>query len=349
MKQFIRLNKDPRLFIHWMKKKCQANAGHAKKASEVVRGLINDEDHSTRGNKNVDGRKKYDILTPKSLLKPLNMQNVKMIESIGQAQSSNDNKMDLPASKNPSAAGKVKVYHQNSDPAMKIHGSSNDDKDDDAKDALNQHLSKLREQFSDMHGSANQKMLELQSELGKMQHMSHEFDVLAEFLTSEEKLSIFEQNLDRLQKTVHLTEDKIHEININNQKMGRMIRQINETAKRQHDNSERAIVAIGERLERWELKLDRVMRKITIQKIDGSDAKVVMNKSGDFGQLKDVLNLRMAEVSNDMENMKNVVIGVISLIILKMFVFDLFKNEIHDKMTQFAAIEELGFDFSFKK
>lgn len=365
MKQFIRLNKDPHLFMHWMKKKCQANAGHAKKASDVVRGLIYNDAHKG-SNRNVneiwrpigDGRKKYSILTPKSLLKPLSVQNAKITDTNAQMQLSNNhnnNKTILPASKTLSTAGKIKVFHQNSDFTVKSapigRGSSTEDKDNDAKDVLNQHLSKLRDQLSNMHGSANQKMLELQSELGKMQHMSHEFDVLAEFLTSEEKLSIFEQNLDRLQKTVCFTEDKIHEINTNNQKMGRMIRQINETAKRQHDNNERAIVAIGERLERWEVKLDRVARKIANQKIE-NDLKMV-NKAGDFGQLKDdiehVLNSRMAEISNDMENMKNVVICIISLVVLKMFVFDLFKDDIHDKMTQLATIEELSFDFGFKK
>lgn len=353
MKQFIRLNQDPHRFIHWMQKKCQAKAGHAKKASDVVRDLIYDEAHSSWDNTQKlnemwratgDGRKKYTILTTKSLLKPLKVQNVKTIDS-----SAPHNKADLPATKNVSNSSKMKV----SDSTVKSaeaggQGSSNDDKDDDTKDGLNQHISKLRGQFSDMHDSASQKMLELQSELGKMQHMSHEFDVLAEFLTSEEKLSIFEQNLDRLQKTVRLTEDKIHEINTNNQKMGRMIRQINETAKKQHDNNERAIVAIGERLERWELKLDRVTRKITNQKIDGNDIKA--NRVDDLGQLKDdienVLNSRLADVSKDMENMKSVVICIITLIVLKMFVFDLFKDDIHDKVAQLPPVEELGFHFN---
>lgn len=342
-----------------MKNQCQANANHAKKTSDVVKGLIFDEKQNSWGSnqkvnemvrENGDGRKKYNILTPKSLLKSTNPQNAtltaKKIETDGQpSPSNNNNKINLQASKIPLTATKIKVYHPNSDSVMKSvargHDSPNED-NDGAKAALNQHLSKLRGQFSDMHDSANQKMLELQSELGKMQHMSHEFDVLAEFLTSDEKLSIFEQNLDRLQKTVRLTEDKIHEINTNNQKMGRMIRQINETANRQHDNNERAIVAIGQRLERWELKLDRVTRKITNQKIDVNDAKV--NKIGDLGQLKEdienVLNSRLAEVSNDMGNMKNVVICIISLIILKMFVFDLFKDDINDKLTQLTTTEE---------
>lgn len=131
-----------------------------------------------------------------------------------------------------------------------------------------------------------------------------------------------------------------------------MIRQINETAKKQHDNNERAIVAIGERLERWELKLDRVTRKIANQKLEGNDLKA--NKTDGLGQLKDdienVLNSRLADVSKDMENMKSVVIGIISLIILKMFVFDLFKDDIHDTVAQLPTAEELGLDFDiFKK
>lgn len=341
---------------------CRANAGHAKRASDVVRDLIYDDTYNSQRNSQKvietwrecgDGRKKYTILTPKPLLKPLNVQNVKLIESDGQTPPSNNknNKTDSPTSKNPPSAGKMDVSAALVKVADAGRGSSNDEKGDDAKDALNHHLTKLREQFSDMHDSANQKMLELQSELGKMQHMSHEFDVLAEFLTSEEKLSIFEQNLDRLHRTVRLTEDKIHEINTNNQNMGRMIRQFNETAKKQHDNNERAIMAIGERLERWELKLDRVTRKIASQKTEVNDVNA--NKTDGLGQLKDdienVLKSQLADVSADMENMKRVVLCIISLVILKMFVFDLFKDDVRSKMQQLPSADEFGFDFDMYK
>lgn len=345
LKQFERLNKDPRRFIHWMKGQCQANAGHARKTFGVVSGLLLDEKPtSPSGNRKMDeikrenggdGRKKFTISTPKSLLNSLKAPNTKI-----NGKMSNNNEMKLQAPTFPLAASKVKVIDQRSDSVMNSAATKHDvsnENEDVAKDALNQHLSKLRNQFSNMHDTANQKMLELQSELGKMQHMSHEFDVLAEFLTSEEKLSIFEQNLDCLQKTVRLTEEKIHEINTNNQKMSRMIRQITETTKKQHENNYEAIVAIGDRLARWELKLDRVTRKITNQRIHVDDTK--LNRGGDgFGQLKDdienVLNSRLAEVSTDMENMKSVVICIISLIVLKMFVFDLFKNDIIDKLTE---------------
>lgn len=339
-----------------MQKQCQAKAGHAKKTFDVVSGSVFDEnfDLSNRNRKADDtkqetgvARKKFNILPTNMLLKPAKMQNALLTAKIngpyGQSLPSNDTKTDLTVPIVPSTASTMDVsnYHNvdsTTKSAVTKHDSATEDKND-SKEALNQHLSKLREQLSDMHDSASQKMLELQSELGKMQHMSHEFDVLAEFLTSEAKLSIFGQNLDRLQNTVQLTEDKIHEINTNNQKMARMIRQVNETTKRQHENNDRAIVAIGERLERWELKLDRVTRKMSTQKADWNDSQV--HKIGDLAQLKDdidgVLNSRLVQVSHDMENMKNVVIGIIALIVLKMFVFDLFKDDLNGTLMELTA------------
>lgn len=207
-------------------------------------------------------------------------------------------------------------------------------KDIDGKDALNGHLVKLRNQFTSMHGIANKKMFELQSELSKMQHMSREFDVLAEFLSSEGKLSIFEQNLDRLQKTVHLTEENIHEINTNNQKMGEIIHQINETSRKQHENNEKAINTIEERLVRWEVKLDRVARKMSNQKIDVSELK---GNGGDYGQLKDdienMLNGRLDELTQNIEWMKNIIFGIIiALLILKTIFIDF--NQKHSSVVQ---------------
>lgn len=164
------MNKDPHRFIHWMKNQCQANAGHAKKTSDVVKALIFDENHSSHGNnrrvngmahENGDGRKKFNLSTPKSLLKSTNAQ---MIGSDGRTSSSNNNKMILQTLKIPLTASKMNSVMKSEATG---HGTAIED-NDSAKDALNQHLSKLRGQFSNVHDSANQKMLELQSEIGKM-------------------------------------------------------------------------------------------------------------------------------------------------------------------------------------
>lgn len=341
MRQYEKLDKDPLRFVHWMKKQCQANSGHAKKAFDVVSGFnLNgkevlggkaEQQHETP--KMSINAQKYSITTAKQLLQSTaNVNrahsNDKIIRSDGLNRSKLDNKS---ASSTPSAIYSAGVFAKEVDPKVHEANSSDvsDNKEDGGKDALNQHFFKLREQFSTMHGSASRKILELQFELGKMQHMSHEFDVLAEFLTSEEKLSVFEQNLDRLQQTVRLTEEKIHEINTNNVKMGRMIRLIGDTARKQHENNDKAIGAIGDRLARWETKLDRVARKIVNQRIDVEDLKT---NRDDYEPLKHdiehMLNERLTEVSTNLENMKNVVFCIISLIVLKMFVFDLFKDEI---------------------
>lgn len=309
LKQYEKLDKDPHRFVHWMKKQCHANVGHAKKTVDVVKHFSADQREMQ--NPIGEAHKNYSLITPKLLRSSIASAPNAAIKSPVALASVVDDQLPL-------ANDEAKSSESN----------------DNGKDALNQHLFKLREQFSNMHDTAKQKMLELQSELGKMQHMSHEFDVLAEFLTSEEKLSIFEQNLDRLQHTVRLTETRIQEINVNNQKMGRMIRQINETAKKQHENNDKAIGAIGDRLARLELKLDRVTKKIGNQKIGIEEFK--LNKD-DYAQLKDdieqMLNTRMMELSRNMENMRNVVFCIVSLIVLKMFVFDLFKNDINREMN----------------
>lgn len=308
LKQYEKLDKDPLLFVHWMKKKCQANSGHARKTFEVVKCL------------------------------PMSVKNVKKTKDI-QSKNNLSPAMQLSSTSNatPTALKSAVNILNQSTPYSTVSLSTKSelipmnaikpvsDMENDEKVGLNQHLLKLREQFTNMHDTANKKMLELQLELCKMQHMSHEFDVLAEFLSSEEKLSGFEQNLDRLQKTVQLTEEKIHEINTNNQKMGTMIRKINDTAKMQHESNAKTINSIEEKLTRWELKLDRAARKMFSQKIDIGDSK-----PADHGQLKDdienMLNGRLEEFSTNMEWMKNVIFGFVVLIVLKTILFDLVKK-----------------------
>lgn len=305
-----------------MKVQCQANSGHAKKTFDVVNGfklaengILNDTNDKLNNVNSINGetRKNSSINAPKIVL-----QSAKIRKHIN----SNDKLTETPL---PNALESQSTSNDVNKNEQTKASFSNNSKEPVEKDALNQHLVKLRQQFSSMHNSANHKMLELQSELGKMQHMSHEFDVLAEFLTSDEKLSIFEQNLDRLQKTICLTEEKINQINTNNKIMGRMIRHINESTERQHDNNNMAINAINDRLVRWECKLDRVTRKIVNQKNGADEPKL---NDHNYNQLKDdiesMLNQRLTEFSTDMERMKNVVICIISLIVIKSVIFDFF-------------------------
>lgn len=302
LKQYEKLDKDPLLFMHWMKKQCQANSGHAKKTFDVVKDLNPSE-------KDVQAKKSLTANASSLLIKNPHSK----CKSLAVISSQSTPYSTAPESKAIISIEKPKVITVNST-------KENNKKETGGKDGLNQHLVKLREQFTTMHDIANKKMLELQLELTKMQHMSHEFDVLAEFLSSEEKLSSFEQKLDRLQKTVLFTEGKLKEINTNNNKMGEMIRQINETAKMQHKSNEKAINAIGARLTRWESKLDRVAKQMCEQKIDFNDLK---SNGDDYGQLKNdietMLNNRMNDLSTDTKIM---IFVIISLIILKTILFD---------------------------
>lgn len=305
LKQYEKLDKDPLLFMHWMKKQCQANIGHAKKTFDVVKGL-NSGDKFISKDKEAP---KKNLSAPASSLLTKNLQATPKSPIVISSQTTSF-----------STAPECKAVVGINNPKI-ITGSHNDQ--NDGKDGVNQHLLKLRKQFTTMHDTANKKMLDLQLELAKMQHMSHEFDVLAEFLSSEEKLSTFEQNLDRLQKTVRLTEDKLQAININNHKM---VQVIDETTKMQYNSNKKAINEISERLIRWESKLDRVAKKISNQKIDVNELKL----NGDYGKLKDdiegMLNGRLDDISTNMNWMKNVIFCIISLIILKTVLFDVIKK-----------------------
>lgn len=295
LKQYEKLDKDPLLFVHWMKKQCQARPDYAKKTFDVVKDL-------NPGEKDAQKEREIARKNPSNSAPSLLVKNTRpTLKSLAVIS----NQSTVP--KHKASVDKAKVNGINST------GANNE------KVGLNQHLVKLREQFTTMHDTANKKMLELQLELTKMQHMSHEFDVLAEFLSSEEKLSTFEQNLDRLQKTVLLIEDKLQSINTNNQKM------INETAKMQQIKNEKAIGAIGERLES---KLDRVAKRISSQKIDISEMK---SNGAEYGQLKgdieSMLNGRLDDILTNMEWMKNVIFFIIALIISKTVLFDLMKKD----------------------
>lgn len=295
-----------------MKKQCHANSGHARKTFDVVKCLPSDGKRSESFEKPKDIQQKFDS-TPSVLLSPTSNSPQKTLKSCAQISGQ--------STLNSTDTALVKIAKPAIITVKPIN--SNDGKENNGKDGLNQHLFKFRKQFTSMHDTANKKMLELQLELYKMEHMSNEFDVLVEFISSEEKSSSFHENLHRLQKTVDLTEVQLNEINTNNQKMSQMIRKINDTAKIQHESNEKAINAIEERLARWESKLDRAARKISNQKIDVGELK--LNKS-DYEQLKDdfesMLNGRLDELSAHMEWMKNIVFAIVALIVVKTILID---------------------------
>lgn len=284
-----------------MKTECQAKSGHARKTFEVVKSF-NEKDLK----RDVLGHNLTSILSPQS-----------------KSYSTGADCKALVAVK------KSEIGPEDIIP--KITVSNTEKSGVDEKDVTNQHLLKLREHFTTIHNSANHKMLELQSELKKMDGMANEFDILVEFLSSNpnEKLSTFEQHLERLQKTIELAEDKMQAINTNNQKLNRMIQQINENAKTQNECNEKAMNAIELRIESWESALNRMDKNISNQKISIAALKT---KSGDYGQLKvdieGILNRRLDELNTNMELMKNIVAGIIAFVIMKMVLFDLiFKNE----------------------
>lgn len=314
LKQYEKLDKDPMLFVNWMKLQCQAKPGHARRTFDVVNSFNSGE---KAAQKVKDAPKKNLNAT---LLGPIVTNSQQTLKSSALISS-----QSTPGPTGSECKALV-------DTSKSEHSTESREPNDSGKDGVNQHLLKLREQFTTMHDTANKKMLDLQLELSKMQKMSHEFDVLMEFLSSDEKVSAFERNLDRLQKTVYLTEEKLQEINTNNRKMSQMIQQIGETAKMQHSNNDKAISKIGERLARWETKLDRVAHRISNHKIDLNELKPT--NGGDYAQLKNdienMLNGRMDELAANMEWMKNVIFGIVVLIVLKTIFFDLNKQKFDD-------------------
>lgn len=302
--------------MFWMKSKCQANAGHARKTCDVVKS-VNDQGKKDSQN-NADQRK-----TTKTL--PLLM---------------------LPMPKKPIVVGDavlktpVKTFStplvgQSSKPKPPAKSElksapNNIDENKSGSNVINHRLFKLKDQFQKVHNTANMKMVELHSELGKMQQMSNEFNSLAKFLSSEAKMSTFEQNLDRLQKTISLTGEKVLEIDTNNNKMHRMLRDINEVVKKQHGTNEKAINGIEERLTRWEFKLDRLSRKMSNQKVDQGDLKLNDN---DYRQLKgDIENMllndeRLNELTTNSKMMKKIVLSIVLLIIFKDLVIDSIRKD----------------------
>lgn len=320
--------------MFWMKAKCQANAGHARKTCDIVKSVDFDRLPSQLIKKNQDqdqplhdNDQQLEKSTPLLMLpmpkKPIVDTDANRKTSIKPNYFPAQLLPVQPTPTEPKAKQTVvgpKIVSMKSVDAGK-------EKNDDGKIAINQRFIKLKNQFKSVHDTANTKMFELQSELGKMQRMSSEFNVLAEFFSSEEKLLTIEQNLDRLQKTVDSTEAKIHDINTNNHNMRRMIRDINEAAKRQHQSNGKAIDGIAKRLIRWEVKLDR---KMSNHKIDLGEIKL---KGSDYEQLKgDIDNMllnneRLNGISADMQMMKNVIFSIVFLVMLKTIVFDFMQKD----------------------
>lgn len=336
LKQYEKLNKDPHRFMFWMKAKCQANAGHARKTCDIVKSVDFDRLPSQLIKKNQDQPQQLHdndqqhkfIKSPPLLMLPMPKKPIVDTDANRKTSIKPNNfpAQVLPVQPTPTEPKAKQTVVGPKIVSMKSVDAGKE-KNDDGKIAINQRFIKLKNQFKSVHDTANTKMVELQSELGKMQRISSEFNVLAEFFSSEEKLSTIEQNLDRLQKTVDSTEAKIHDINTNNHKMRRMIRDINEAAKRQHQSNGKAIDGIAKRLIRWEVKLDR---KMSNHKIDLGEIKL---KGSDYEQLKgDIDNMllnneRLNGISADMQMMKNVIFSIVFLVMLKTIVFDFMQKD----------------------
>lgn len=322
LKQYEKLDKDRHRFVYWMKAQCHANAGHARRTYDIVKSFTPDQMVTPTSKKEIqvkENQRKFSQTAPLLML-PMPKKPIVVTDADQKTPIKSNNMVVQPTQNSTGHKVLNDVGAQ-----RKFAANSDVDKSIEGKNALKERLFKLNDQFRSVNDTANVKMVELQSELGKMHQMSREFNVLAEFLASEEKLSTFEENLDRLQKTVQLTEGKINEINTNNQKVRRMIRDINEAAKKQYDNNEKAINTIGERLTRWESKLDRVARKLSDHKVDFGDLKL---NGSDFEQLKGdfdgmlLNNERLNGLSADMKIMKTLIFSVTLLIVLKTVVFD---------------------------
>lgn len=268
-----------------MKKECDANTGHARKAFDLVNSL-----NQKVGNSKKSIVHQNDVISSK-LLRPI----AKPIENKSPPTTFR------PAVKNESKA--LAKIEKREVVAMLPSGKKSGE-----KNALNAHFVKIQEQFTSMHDSANKKMIGLQLELCKMKQVSHEFDVLADFLSSEEMMSMFQQDLDRLQRTVRLTEAKMLEINAHNVKMSRMVKQINDVTKKQQESNDAAMNAITDRLERWENKLNVVARSVST-----GEGKPTGNE---YELLKGDIGGRMDEICANMEWMKRIMIYLFAMIIL---------------------------------
>lgn len=313
LKQYEKLDKDPHRFMFWMKSKCQANAGHARKTCDVVKSANLDDQGKKDPQNNADQRKTTKTLP--LLMLPMPKKPIVVGDAVWKTpiKSFSTPLVGQPSKPKPPAKSELKS------------APINIDENKSGTNVINHRLFKLKDQFQKVHNTANMKMVELHSELGKMQQMSNEFNSLAKFLSSEAKMSTFEKNLDRLQKTISLTGEKVLEIDTNNNKVRRMLRDINEVVKKQHGTNEKSINGIEERLTRWEFKLDRLTRKMSNQKVDQGDLKLNDN---DYRQLKgDIQNMllndeRLNELTTNLKMMKKIVLSIVLLIIFKDLVID---------------------------
>lgn len=304
--------------MYWMKEQCKANSGHARKAYEILKAInLNRMSHATAP---TDQLKIAPLLLLPSPEKPVGFNSNQKFASIKSIDlPSKPARLAIQAEPNAVVASKLNLVRSNAlNKQQTIHEN----------DAFNQRLYKLKNQLNRVHDTTNRKMIELQSELGKVQKMSHEFNVLAECMVSQEKWLSIDENLNRLQKTIRLTEQKVHQIHTNSHKVRQIIEEISEAAQKQSNSNEKAVIAIGERLTRWELKMDRLTHKISNHKFDSTGRKL---PGTDYEQLKgdieNMLNGRLNGLSTDIEMMKNVMFGIVVLVIFKAFVFELIFKE----------------------
>lgn len=155
----------------------------------------------------------------------------------------------------------------------------------------------FRNQFGKICDSANNKMAELQEELNKMQRFSFKFESLANF----------EENFDRIQKSIWITEAKVQKITSTHDSLMRITRQINERSKRQNEFNEKAIALNGRRLGRLQCNLNRIAKEMLRQKCDIDALK--SSPEYDYDQFKNdfefSLDARLNAVAAKLEQRTN--------------------------------------------
>lgn len=328
LQQFKKCEKDPERFENWMKDSCRANSHHVKKVYCVVKQL----DVDTAKNTNImilPSKSKHHIMPALFYFYLL------------QTNICNQFSPHLIAIRSP-----IMFYHLQVSPVNALTGFNNNDlmmmeprehfddhNDDDCvsddTDAIKEQLSKMQHHFLHSFNVANNKMSELQSELGKMQRISYEFDSLAKFLKSSEQISNYGQNLSQIQKKMLKIEGSMLQLSANNRKLGRAMKQLTENAKQDREHQEKSIKNIAAGLSRFENKLNVLANQMPHQ-------NKKRGEPDDFSRFKcdieNILNGRLQDILSQVEKQNTgikpmMVIGAV----LSMAVFNFLIGNVFDK------------------
>lgn len=224
---------------------------------------------------------------------------------------------------------------------------------DNSDDTMNLHLGKMKKQFLRTFEVANSKMSELQSELGKMQRISYEFDVLAKFLSSDEKLSGFERDVTRMRKKVRQIEKNVNDLSANNQQVVNVIKGLSESGEQHRAFHNKSIENISVRLSRLEVKLNALAKQMPEQ-----NKQYMSNMSNDYCQFKTdmehILDERMQEVMFKIENnsVRITPRSLVLIVFLVAVVKALLVGQFFDKFLchiQSAVLMKLGYPYKESK